>query len=137
MRIFHPPETAIETALKKLKQDGVIHPDAFLNYKAEGGLRKEVTFRDDDLQYRLGNSPHEEGIVDAALQSLVSLKLIPADASYNKTSFNLFRTEIKQNFRGSWTSITPVMERLMYALTAVKKPRRLVELGSFWGNTLA
>lgn len=137
MRIFHPPEAAVEMAVARLKQDGVIHPDAYFNYDAEKGLRKEVSYRDDDFQYRLGRSPLEEEIVDAALEMLVSLRLVPSDVVYDKEAFGKFRGEVKRTFRGSWTTITPVMERLMYMLTAVKKPRRLVELGSFWGNTLA
>lgn len=137
MRTFRPPKTAIEMAVAKLKQDGVIHPEAYFNYCAENGLRREVTYRDDDLQYRLGRSPAEEEIVDAALEMLVSLRLVPPDAGYDKAAFGRFRAEVKRVFKGSWTTITPVMERLMYMLTAVKKPMRLVELGSFWGNTLA
>ncbi|MBU8934445.1 MAG: class I SAM-dependent methyltransferase [candidate division Zixibacteria bacterium] len=137
MKIFHPRGRAIELALNKLKQDGVVHPEAQFNYEAEDGLRREVTYRDDDLQYRLGRSPAEVEVVDTALEMLISMKLVSTDAGYNKQSFDSLRFAVKKEFKGSWTSITPVMERLLYMLTAVKRPKRLVELGSFWGNTLA
>lgn len=137
MRVFHPPKAAIELAMAKLIKDGVIHPDARFNYEAEQGLRKEITYRDYDLQYRLARSGEEEMIVDAARELLVSVGLISSDACYDKSAFEALRTEVKKVFRGTWTTITPVMERLMYMLTAVRKPNRLVELGSFWGNTLA
>ena len=68
MHIFHPSKTVIDKTILQLKQDGVIHPDARFNYEAENGLRKEVTYRDDDIQYRLGKSPAEEEIVDTALE---------------------------------------------------------------------
>lgn len=137
MHVFHPPKAVIELAMAKLKQDGVVHQDAGFNYEADHGLRREVTYRDYDLQYRLSSSPAEEEVVDAARDTLVSLGLISSDAGYNKTSFETLRADVKKTFKGSWTSITPVMERLMYMLTAVRRPSRLVELGSFWGNTLA
>ena len=137
MRIFHPPKSAINRAMDKLMQDGLVHSDASFNYDAERGLRKEVSYRDSDFQYRLARSPEEETIIDAACEFLVSLDLIPSNSNYNKESFMSLRSEVKSAFKGSWTSITPVMERLMYMLTAVKKPECLVELGSFWGNTLA
>lgn len=137
MLVFHPPQAVIKMIIEELKQDGVVHPDARFNYDAENGLRKEVAYRDDDFQYRMGRSSAEEEIVDAALKMLISLNLVSPEANYNKTAFDKFRTEVKGAFRGTWTSITPVMERLIYMLTAVKRPLNLVELGSFWGNTLA
>lgn len=137
MRVFHPPNSAIEIALADLKRHGVIHADARFNYEAEEGLRKEATYRDTDLQIRLEHSPAEELIVDAAKDLLVAMELIPFDASYDKSAFESLRLDVKKSFKGTWTSITPVMERLIYMLTAVSKPMCLVELGSFWGNTLA
>ncbi len=137
MKVFHPPKDVIEAAVLKLKKDGVVHPDACFNFEAEENLRREVTYRDYDLQIRLSNSLDEESIIEAAREMLVSLNLIDKEANYSIKAFESFRSEIKKNFTGTWTSITPVMERLLYMLTAVKKPMRLVELGSFWGNTLA
>ncbi len=137
MKVFHPHEEAVEAALLWLKKDGVVHPDAKFNYSAEGGLRKEVAYRDADLLYRLARSPEEENVIDGAREMLVSQGHISSDANYDKSAFAQLRAEIKKEFTGTWTSITPVMERLMYMLTAVKRPARLVELGSFWGNTLA
>ncbi len=137
MKVFRPPGDAIDDAVKRLKKDGLIHPDACFNSEAEQGLRHEVTYGDYDLKARLSRSSKEESIVEAARQMLVSLKLICSEACYNLKAFESLRSDVKREFTGTWTSITPVMERLMYMLTAVKRPARLVELGSFWGNTLA
>jgi predicted O-methyltransferase YrrM len=137
VQVFNPPNDVIDFAMEKLKQDGVIHSDARFNYEAEGGLRHEVTYRDYDLQFRLGRSSKVEIIIEAAREMLVSLKLISADANYSKTAFEALHSQVKKQFKGSWTSVTPVMERLIYMLTAVRRPGRLVELGCFWGNTLA
>jgi predicted O-methyltransferase YrrM len=137
MKVFRPPDDAIDDAVKQLKKDGIIHPDARFNAEAQQGLRREVTYRDYDLQVRLSRSSKEESIVEFARMMLVSLKLIEPDARYSLKAFDSLRSDVKREFTGTWTSITPVMERLMYMLTAVRKPMRLVELGSYWGNTLA
>jgi predicted O-methyltransferase YrrM len=136
-RLFRPPKKAIELTLEKLKADRRVHPDAKFNYDAINDLRKEVTYRDGDFSYRLGRTAMEEEIVDLALEYLKSLGLVDSKANYDKKSFTAFREEIKSKFIGRWTSLSPTMERLFYMLTSVKRPKRLIELGSFWGYTLA
>ena len=134
---FHPPRKAIELALNQMKTDGIASPDAYFDYNAPGGLIRVVTYREPSFNYRLGRTAAEEEIVDAALGLLKSRNLIQTNSNYDKNAFKLFRTEIKEKFTGSWTSLSPTMERLIYMLTSVKKPKRLIELGSFWGYTLA
>jgi len=135
--VFHPPRKAIELALKQMKIDGIAGPNAYFDYDAPGGLIQVVTYREPSFNYRLGRTTAEEEIVDTALELLKAQNLIPANSTYDKNAFKRFRAEIKEKFTGSWTSLSPTMERLMYMLTSVKKPERLIELGSFWGYTLA
>ncbi len=137
MHRFQVPKSTVEAIVARLKKDGVVHPDATFNNEADGDLRMEIAYRDLDFLIRVGRSSEDEVIVDAALQTLVSLGLLAPDAGYDKAAFESYRAQIKEAFKGTWTSVTDVMERLIYALTAVRRPRRLVELGSFWGNTLA
>ena len=134
---FHAPRTIIDEAIEKLKAEGLVHSQALFNSNAEGGLRREITYRDEDLLGRIGNTGADTEVVDAALDLLRSQHLIPEDAGYDKERFVRFRESVKSSFKGSWTSMTPPMERLLYVLTAVRKPRRLIEFGCFWGNTLA
>jgi len=134
---FRAPNTAIEQALEKLKTDGVVHPDAAFNPAAPGGLRREVAYYDRDLLYRLGRTAAEEQTVDAALGLLKEQGLVPPSASYDAASVEPHRAEVREAFEGSWTTLSPTMERLMYMLTSVRRPGHLLELGSFWGYTLA
>jgi predicted O-methyltransferase YrrM len=134
---FHPPDKVIDSILTELKEAGQVHPEAVFNSNASGGLRREVTFRDMDFMWRLGRSKHHEQIVDAALECLKSHALIKDSDTYNKRSFAEFRRTVQEEFQGSWSSLTPVMERLIYMLTSVRRPKNLLELGSFWGYTLA
>ncbi|MCP4583095.1 MAG: hypothetical protein GY839_15910 [candidate division Zixibacteria bacterium] len=134
---FRPSRKAIELALNQMKADGIAGPDAYFDYDAPGGLMQAVTYREPSFVYRLGRTSAEEEIVDDALELLKSHKLIGSDASYNKEAVVLHRKEVKEKFKGSWTSLSPTMERLMYMLTSVRQPQRLIELGSFWGYTLA
>ncbi len=96
-----------------------------------------MTYRDDDFLTFLGRTQQEENLVDELRKYLIDNDVINENNTYNKEAFLGFREEVKEAFSGSWTSITPVMERVMYMLTSVKRPNTILELGSFWGNTLA
>lgn len=134
---FRSPTVAIELAVKKLKRDGIVHPDAAFDPAAPDGLRREVAYYDRDLLCRLGRTDAEEQTVDAALGLLKQHGLVPASASYDGASVERHRREVRATFEGSWTTLSPTMERLMYMLTSVRRPMHLLELGSFWGYTLA
>ena len=91
-----------------------------------------------DFKDRIGRKEFEKEIVDAALQYLKGKKFVEVNSSYNKERFREFREYHKQKMvKKSWTSLSPVMERMFFMLTSVKKPMNMIELGCFWGNTLA
>ena len=135
-RTFHPSREAIELALEKMKDDGLVHPDAAFNEDAPEGLRREVAYRDPYFAYRLGRTTLETETVDSALELLKSKGHVPASADYDRLAVDAHRALLKDEFEGSWTSLSPTMERLIYMLTSVKRPAHLLELGSFWGYTL-
>jgi predicted O-methyltransferase YrrM len=115
----------------------MVHPDAEYNSDAAGFLRREVAYYDRDLMYRLGRTEAEEEIVDSALAMLKEHGLAAPGAAYDKEAFARHRADIRGKFEGTWTSLSPTMERLMYMLTSVRRPAHLIEFGSFWGYTLA
>ncbi len=133
---FHPSREAIALALEKMKADGLVHPDAAFNENAPDGLRSEVAHRDPYFAYRLGRTAQESKIVDSALELLKSEGHVPVSADYDRLALDVHRARLKEKFEGSWTSLSPTMERLMYMLTSVRRPAHLLELGSFWGYTL-
>jgi predicted O-methyltransferase YrrM len=135
--IFQSPPRAIAQAVAKLKSDGIVHPDAAFNPDAPQGLRREVAYHDRDFLSRLGYTAAEEETVDCALALLKENRLVPASGSYDKASCERHRREVREKFSGAWTSLSPTMERLIYMLTSVRQPAHLLELGSFWGYTLA
>jgi predicted O-methyltransferase YrrM len=134
---FHPNREAIELAVARMKEDGLVHPDAVFNADAPEGLRSEVTYRDPYFAYRLGRTAEETRIVDEALELLKAEGLVPDSADYDRDALESHRAALKETFEGSWTTLSPTMERLMYMLTSVRRPTLLLELGSFWGYTLA
>ena len=67
---FHPSREAIELALGKMKDDGLVHPDAVFNGDAPDGVRSEVTHRYPYFAYGLGRTDLEEQVVNAALELL-------------------------------------------------------------------
>jgi predicted O-methyltransferase YrrM len=135
--VFRTPQRAIDLALERLKREGMVHSEAEFNPGAAGDLRREVTYYDRDLMYRLGRTAAEEEIVDSALAMLKEHGLIDPEAAYDKDAFSRHRADVRGKFEGTWTSLSPTMERLMYMLTSVRRPAHLIEFGSFWGYTLA
>ena len=135
--VFRAPRRAIDLAIDRLKQDGIVHPDAQFNPDATGDLRQEIAYYDRDFLGRLGRTSAEADIVDAALNMLKEHGLVDSSSGYDSAAFDRYRSAVKASFSGSWTSLSPTMERLLYMLTSVRRPRHLLELGSFWGYTLA
>ncbi len=134
---YVPPRETIEKAVDYLRKRQWVRSDAHFNDEAEGGHRSEIGYRDYDLLMMLGHTPDEELVVAGALELLRENGFIGWDAgAYAPAEFEQMRKRIAK-FDGAWTSFSDVMERLVYALTAARQPEVLLELGSFWGHTLA
>lgn len=137
-KVFHVPANVVNKTLEIMRRSYLIHPDASFNFTAECGLRKEVTYSDLDFKDRIGRKEFEEETIDSALQFLKNNDLVEINASYDKQAFLTFREYHKQKMlKKSWTSLSPSMERMFFMLTSVKRPTSMIELGCFWGNTLA
>ena len=76
----------------------------------------------------------EIAIVDAALDLLVAEGILP-NHKYDADKFLAFRDAVAQNFEIPWTAITPRMQRLIWAVNAIAKPRVMLAAGIFCGNT--
>ncbi len=73
-------------------------------------------------------------VVDAALSALVEAGILP-HASYDDEKFLAHRDAVRDNFEIPWTAITHRMQRLLYAINAIRTPRVMVAVGVFCGNT--
>ena len=126
----------IEIALEKLKDAGLVSQDAYFNYDAPQNLRKEVAYRDYDFLSRLSRTAEVE-TVRSILTWLKQKGIVSQDATYDERAFDELRREIKARFIIPSSSITPVMERLLYALSSLRRPRRIIGLGTYCGNAFA
>ena len=133
--IYKCENQIIENVLKKMKDVGLVSKAAYFNFDAKDDLRKEVAYRDFDFLSRLSRMAEAE-IVLSALNWLKHKGIVAADTDYNETAFENLRDEVKKKFTVPGTSITPVMERLLYMLSSLKKPRRILAIGTYCGNTL-
>lgn len=133
--IYQCDNSVIEQVLKKMKKHGVVAQDAGFNKAAADQLRQEVTYRDLDFLLRLARTKEVE-IVDSIYKFLKLNKLIEEDKYYDKGLFTKFRKEVHDKFKVPWTSLTPVMERLLFMLASVKAPKNVFAAGIFCGNTL-
>lgn len=73
--------------------------------------------------------------VEQALAALAARGMVPAGA-YDQAAFGRLRGAVREHFVFPWTSITPVMERLLFAVAAVTRPKTVCCVGIFGGNTL-
>lgn len=125
----------IEMTLEKLKQAGLVSRDAYFNYDAPQNLRREVAYRDFDFLSRLSRTAEVE-IVRSVLAWLKQKGIVSQNATYDEGAFDGLRREVRARFTIPGTSVTPVMERLLYMLSSVKRPRRVIGLGTYCGNAL-
>jgi len=72
--------------------------------------------------------------VDNALDMLVEAGVLP-HKDYDHKKMLAHREAVAENFEIPWTAITPRMQRLLYAINAIRKPRNMIAAGVFCGNT--
>lgn len=128
-------QQVVDQVLDALKGRGMVAQDARFRWDAPGNLRREVAYRDYDFLLFLGRTAEEE-TVRSILAWLDWQGLVPQDAGYDSETFETLRREVRPTFDIPGTSITPVMERLLYALSAVRRPRRVLGLGTYCGYAL-
>ena len=133
--IYTCENQVIEMALQKLKDAGLVSQDAYFNYDAPQQLRREVAYRDYLFLSRLSRTAEVE-TVRSILAWLKREGVVPEDATYDESAFDELREEVKEKFTIPGTSITPVMERLLYMLSSVRRPRRVIGLGTYCGYAL-
>jgi predicted O-methyltransferase YrrM len=72
--------------------------------------------------------------VQAALEALVGAEIMHGTA-YDRLKFDLYRAVVRERFEIPWTGISPRVQRLLYAINAIERPRIMVAMGIFCGNT--
>jgi predicted O-methyltransferase YrrM len=70
------------------------------------------------------------------LALLKQIGVINTGAGYSSEAFEMLRQEVRAHFEIPDTAFSPVMERLLYLLASVKRPKRILGIGIFCGNTL-
>jgi predicted O-methyltransferase YrrM len=76
----------------------------------------------------------EIAVVGEALEALREAGIIP-HTDYDLALMLAHRQAVAEHFEIPWTAITPRMQRLLYAINAIKQPRVMIAAGVFCGNT--
>ena len=102
------------------------------------------TFQTDDYAaYRMDyHDPHREleppereiQVVDQALTALHTAGVLP-HTRYDHAKMLAHREAVRKLFEIPWTAISPRMQRLLYAISAVVQPQNMIAAGVFCGNT--
>lgn len=76
----------------------------------------------------------EIAVVDGALRTLKERGII-AHTDYDHDKMLAHRKAVAELFEIPWTAISPRMQRLLYAVNAIRQPRNMIAAGVFCGNT--
>jgi len=76
----------------------------------------------------------EIAAVDPGLALLAQAGILP-HANYDHDKLLAHRAAVAAQFEIPWTAISHRMQRLMYAINAIRRPRVMVAVGIFCGNT--
>jgi predicted O-methyltransferase YrrM len=79
-------------------------------------------------------SEREIAVVGEALSALREAGILP-HTRYDEELFVAHRRAVAEQFEIPWTAITPRMQRLLYAISAIHRPAQMVAAGVFCGNT--
>jgi predicted O-methyltransferase YrrM len=124
----------IDRVLGTLKGRGLVARDARFEHDAPQNLRSQVAYRDYDFLLTLSRTAEAE-TVRSILVWLVRAGIVPERASYDEEAYLELRREVAK-FDIPGTSITPVMERLLYMLSSLRRPRRVMGVGTYCGYAL-
>jgi predicted O-methyltransferase YrrM len=133
-RTYTCENSVIDRALGRLKGRGLVSPDARFDREAPQNLRSQVAYRDYDFLLTLSRTAETE-TVRSILAWLVRAGVAPQGSSYDEEAYLELRREAAR-FDIPGTSITPVMERLLYMLSSLRRPRRVIGLGTYCGYAL-
>lgn len=76
----------------------------------------------------------ESAVVEEALSLLKRVGILP-HTRYDSAKLLAHRRGVQELFEIPWTAITPRMQRLIYAINAIKRPANMIAAGIFCGNT--
>jgi predicted O-methyltransferase YrrM len=103
-----------------------------LEYRSDDWDRYKMDYGNPHLE--LEPPEREIEIVDGVLEMLVGVGALP-HKEYDNERFLAHRRAVAEQFEIPWTAITPRMQRLLYAINAIKRPTNMLAAGVFCGNT--
>lgn len=101
-------------------------------YRAEDWDCYRMDYR--DPHRTLEPAEREIAVVDEALAALRSAGILP-HAEYDHARMLAHRRAVAKKFEIPWTAVSPRMQRLLYAINAIARPRNMIAAGIFCGNT--
>lgn len=101
-------------------------------YRTDDHITLKMDYRNPFVELEPLDS--EIAVVDEALRKLVEAGILP-HTNYDRDKMLAHRKAVADLFEIPWTAITPRMQRLLYAINAIKQPRNMIAAGVFCGNT--
>jgi predicted O-methyltransferase YrrM len=70
------------------------------------------------------------------LRRCIQAGLLPAGPLPDWSAFEAFRSQVRGSFQVPETSITPLIARVLYGISALARPARILGVGTYAGNAL-
>ncbi|WP_432409067.1 O-methyltransferase [Wukongibacter sp. M2B1] len=133
---FQVNREIIENVINDLKEECFIPKNSVFRYEANCNPINDIYYNDYSFLDALGHYRSVE-TVNEILDLLKAKKIVSDDAEYSSTIFDALTYKVKSNFVVPWMSFTPTMERLVYMLTHLNNPSKVISIGVNCGYTLA
>jgi predicted O-methyltransferase YrrM len=95
---------------------------------------RQYTMNWHDPHRQIETLASEIAVVDSGLAALVAAGVLP-HANYDHERLLAHRRAVAEQFEIPWTAISHRMQRLIYAINAIRQPQVMVAVGIFCGNT--
>ncbi|MDR2932157.1 MAG: class I SAM-dependent methyltransferase [Oscillospiraceae bacterium] len=126
----------IEQVLRELKDHCYVPEDAAFVHGTLDSPNRAIYYNDYSFLDALGYY-QSENILNDAVAMLKKEGMIKGDYEAPHHMFDMYAYIVKNSFVVPWKSFTPTMERLVYAVSLYKKPRRILSVGVNCGYTQA
>jgi len=133
---FQVNKEIIENVIDDLKKECFIPEDSVFRYETKDNPIKDIYYNDYSFLDALGHYRSIE-TVNSIMDLLKEKNIVCNDAGYSLGIFDAFTYKVKSSFVVPWKSFTPTMERLVYMLSHLKKPSKVISIGVNCGYTLA
>lgn len=134
--IYEIDHEIIDHVMEELKRGNYIRQDMMFDYEVKSTPMDKIHYYDYGFLDAIGHYCSSETMA-SILEVLKQKSVVPMDCEYSDKAYEIYAYKVKNSFVVPWKSFTPTMERLVYMLSSLKRPKKMIAIGVNCGYTLA